>query len=253
MKKYMHYAIQLAKADLKSEVSNAYLDWLWWLIEPFCMMLIYAFVFGIVFRVSEQYWPVFIFIGITVWSFFSRSISGSVSIIRKNKGIVSKIYIPKYILLFSKMLVNAFKMLVSIGIIFVMMLIYRVPITLDILYLIPELIVLFLFTFGLGTILMNYGVYIDDLGYILDIVLKMLMYLTGVFYNIAKRIPAPYGDIIEKVNPIAFLMSEIRKTLLYGQSVDIGILFLWGFISLIIMALGIFTIYHNENSYVKVI
>ena len=48
------------------QVSNAYLDWLWWLIEPVCMMLIYAVMFGVVFHASERYFPVFIFIGLTM-------------------------------------------------------------------------------------------------------------------------------------------------------------------------------------------
>lgn len=253
MQKYFYYAVCSAKADLKSEVSNSYLDWLWWLIEPFCMMLVYAVIFGIVFNASEPYWPIFIYIGITAWGFFSRSVSNSVSIIRKNKGIISKVYIPKYILLFSKMLVNAFKMLVSMGLIFVMMFIFKVPLTIYIFGIIPELVVLFLFTFGIGTILMNYGVYIDDLGYVADIVLKMLMYLTGVFYNIAKRVPAPYGNIIEKLNPLAFIISGLRKSLLYGENINIGLIIFWVIISVIIAALGIVIIYHNENSYVKVI
>ena len=61
LKKYFIYAIRSARADLRSEVANSYLNWLWWLIEPFCMMLIYTFIFGFVFKVSEPFFTNFIF------------------------------------------------------------------------------------------------------------------------------------------------------------------------------------------------
>lgn len=253
IRKYFQYSIRSAKADLRSEVANSYLDWLWWLIEPFCMMLIYTFIFGVVFNASEQYFPVFIFIGITLWSFFSRSVNGSVNIVRTNKRIITKVYLPKYILLFSKMLVNGFKMLVSLGIVLLMMLVFRVPFTINILYAVPILIVLFLFTFGLGTILMHYGVYVSDLGYITGIVLSMMMYLTGTFYSISNRIPEPFGEIVEDCNPVAFLIASMRNAMLYGQAPSWALLALWGFISVVLIALGVFTIYSNENAYVKVI
>lgn len=253
IRKYFAYAIRSSKSELRSEVAGSYLNWMWWLIEPFCMMLIYTVIFGVVFKASEQYFPVFIFIGITMWGFFSRSVSGSVNTVRNNKAIVTKIYIPKYILLLSKMFVNAFKMLVSFGIVIIMMILFHVHPTMNILYSVPIIIVLFLFTFGLGTILMHYGVYVSDLSYITGIVLSMMMYFAGTFYSISKRIPAPFGEIMEMCNPIAFLISSMRNALLYGMTPSWILLCIWGFISLVMIALGSFTIYSNENAYVKVI
>lgn len=253
IKKYIHYAMRAARADLNAEVANSYLDWLWWLIEPFCNMLIYAFMFGIVFKASEEYFPIFIFIGITMWNFFTRNITASIELIRKNKGIITKVYMPKFILLLSKMFVNEFKMLVSFGVIVGMMIVGKVVPTINVLYAVPICLVMFLLTFGIGTIMMHYGVYVNDLSYIVNIVLNMLNYLTGTFYSVGKRIPAPFGEILEKCNPMAFLIKSMRDALLYGQSCDVVLLTMWFAISCVLVALGCFTIYSNENSYVKVI
>lgn len=253
LKRYMPYAIWAAKADLGAEVASSYLNWLWWLIEPMCMMLIYTLIFGYVFKAKEEYFPIFIFIGITMWGFFSRSVKGSVDTVRNGKAIITKVYMPKYILLLSKMFVNGFKMMISFGVILVMMIVYRVPVSINLIWVIPDVIVLFLFTFGVGTIMMHYGVYVNDLGYITGIVLQMLMYLTGVFYKVSKRIPEPFGDILESFNPVACMISSMRSALIYSSSPAIGLLAVWCLISFILIALGIFTIYYNENSYVKVI
>lgn len=253
IKKYLPYAIWSAKADLGAEVASSYLNWLWWLIEPFCMMIIYTIIFGIVFKASEEYFPVFIYTGITMWGFFSRSINGSVDIVRYGKDIITKVYMPKYILLLSRMIVNAFKMMISFGVILAMMLVFRVPISWNLIWAAPILVILFLFTFGVGSIMMHYGVYVNDLGYITGIVLQMMMYLTGVFYSVAKRIPEPFGEMLEKFNPIACIISAMRSSLIYSETPPLAILGVWTLISLVLIALGIFTIYSNENAYVKVI
>lgn len=253
MKKYLPYAVRSAKADLKSDVANSYLNWLWWILEPVCMMLIYAIIFGVVFNASEKYFPVFIFIGITMWGFFSKSVMVSVSVVRMNKPIISRVYIPKYILLLSKMFVNAFKMMISFIIIACMMAFYHMRITKNIIYVLPLLVVLFLFTFGIGTILMHYGVFVNDLSNAVNILLSMLMYFTGIFYKISKRIPAPFGKALENYNPLAYLIAGMRNVLIYGRPISRRLLVGWGLVSIIIIAIGVANIYRNENSYVKVI
>lgn len=253
LKKYTPYAIWAAKSDLGAEVASSYLNWLWWLIEPFCMMIIYTVIFGYVFRASELYFPIFIFVGLTMWGFFSRSVNGSVNTVRDGKDIITKIYMPKYILLLSKMFVNGFKMMISFGVIALMMMVYKVPLSFNVVWFVPILIVLFLFTFGVGSIMMHYGVYVNDLGYITGIVLQMMMYLSGVFYSVANRIPEPFGEMLESFNPVALFISAMRSSILYSEMPRMWIVGVWGFISLILIALGVFTIYSNENSYVKVI
>lgn len=253
MKKYFRYAVRSAKADLRSEVANAYLDWLWWLIEPFCMMLIYTLIFGVVFNAAEEYFPIFIFSGLAMWTFFSRGMNVSVNIVRNNKGIISKVYLPKFILYLARMFVNGFKMLVAFGIVVVMSVVYRVPVSMKVFYIIPIMIVFFLFTFGLGSILMHFGVYVNDLSYIVGIILSMLMYFTGTFYAVGKRIPAPFGGLLEQFNPVAYCIASMRNALLYGTGPQIDLLIMWGLISGVLSALGVYTIYRNENAYVKVI
>ena len=250
---HYRYAIYSAKSELKSEVANSYLNWIWWVLEPFCFMLIYAFIFGVVFEASEQYFPVFIFLGITAWDFFNRCLTQSVKLLKNNKSIVTKVYIPKFILLISKMFFNGYKMLFSFAIIVIMVIYFRIPITLNVLYVIPIFIVLFVVTFACMTHLMHYGVFIQDLANVTNIVLRMVFYLTGIFYNIEKRLPAKYTGILMKGNPMALVLSGIRKCVLYGQAPDVKWLFIWFIIGIIVAALGIRKIYKNENSYVKVI
>lgn len=253
MRKYWKYTVYSAKAQLKSEIANSYLNWLWWILDPICFMLIYTFMFGVVFRASELYFPIFIFIGITMWDFFNKNVIQSVRIVKNNKSIVSKVYLPKYMLLITRLMVNGFKMMISVALIIVMLFIWRVPVTFHALYAIPILLDLILITFGICCFLMHYGVFVEDLSNVMNIVLRLVFYLTGIFYDPVKRIPAPYGALFCKINPVAFLLSSMRNCLLYGKAPHVSLLLFWFVVGVIISILGIYKVYKNENSYVKVI
>lgn len=252
-KKYYRYAIYSAKSELKSEVASSYLNWIWWILEPLCFMLIYSFIFGVVFNAREENFSIFIFIGIMTWDFFNKNMKNSVKMIKSNKAIVSKVYIPKFVLIFSKMLVNGFKMMICFGIVVIMMIVSRVSITWNILYIIPIMITLWIINFGFMTILLHFGVFIEDLANIVNIILRAVFYMTGIFYSIESRVPLPYSNILLKYNPIAFLLSSFRECLLYGGHTSLKILLVWMVVGLIISIIGVKTIYKNENSYVKVI
>lgn len=256
LKNHYKYAIYSARAQLKAEVAGSYLNWVWWVLQPFCFMIIYAIVFGVIFGAKEEYFTAFIFIGITVWDFFNRNVKQSVSLVKKNKAIVTKVYMPKFILILSKMFVNGFKMLISFGIVVFLMVVMRVPITWNILYFIPIIIDLWLITFGIMCFLTHFGVFVEDLSNVLDIFLKFVFYMTGVMYNIDHRIGKTYpviSAILEKCNPIAYFMKSMRDCLLYSSTPGRKLLGLWFIIAVVISILGVRLIYKNENSYAKVI
>ena len=253
IKKYYKYAIYSAKAELKSEVADSYLNWLWWIIEPVCFMIIYSFVFGFVFKNSEPYFASFIFVGLSAWQFFERMVNGSVKLIINNRDLVTKVYLPKYILLLSKSFTYLFKLFISLIITFILMFIQHVPITWHIVLLLPILVVLYILSFGIGLILMHFGVTFNDLANLTNIGLKMVFYLSGVFYNISKRLKGTLSNVLLFANPIAFIMNELRKVLIYGKLPNFMFLGIWTFVGLLLCLIGIHVIHKNENSYAKVI
>lgn len=250
MRKYFRFSVVSAQSQLKAEVAGSYLNWIWWVLDPLCFMLIYTFIFGYVFNASEQYFPVFIFIGLSMWDFFNRTMTMSVRIVKNNKSIVSKVYFPKYVLILTKVWCNGFKMLISFAIVAVMMLFFRVSLTWNVLWFVPILLIMGLFTFGLSCYMLHFGVYVADLSNVLTIALRFVFYLTGIFYNIETKIPG-WGALLNRYNPVAFLISSMRSALLYGRSPDLPMLAFWLVVSLALAVLGVRKIYKEENSYVK--
>ena len=251
--KYSNYAVYAARSQLKAEVANSKLNWIWWVLEPFSFMLVYSFVFGVIFSASEPHHGLFIFIGLSVWQFFNRCVKHCVTVVKKRRSTVAKVYFPKYILVVTEILVDGFKLGVCMVIAAAMMLYFRVGVTWEIVMLVPLLAIVAVFTFGVSCFMLHWGVFLNDLSNIMDILLRMLVYFTGVFFSIPRRFTAPLNSLLVKWNPMALFLDSARNILLYHEHPDYAMLIFWGILSVVVAYAGVQLIYKNENSYIKVI
>lgn len=253
VKNYFFYTVYSAKAELKSEIANSRLSSLWWVLDPLLFMLVYTFVVKVVFDRGTANFPVFVFIGLTVWNFFNKVLTSSVKLVLANKSIVSKVYIPKYILLIQKIFVYLFKMLISFLIIIVMLFFYKISFTFTMLHCVILLIVLITVTFSISIFLLHFGIFVEDLSNVIKPLLRLMFYMSGIIYSIPDRIPATYSWILLDLNPIALLANEFRNVIMYNIAPNYYMVGCWFLIALIFSLIGIRLIQKRENSYVKVI
>lgn len=256
IRKYYNYTVRSAKSSLKAEVAGSYLNWIWWILTPLFEMIIYYFVFGYIFKSKEPNFILFIFIGLTMWSFFNKTVRQSVNLIKKNRSIVKKVYVPKHVLLVSNLMVNGFKMMISWCIVVIIMIATHVKLTWHIVEALPIMLVLFIFTFGVAMNLMHYGVFVEDMSNITDLVLRLWFYLSGIFYSIESKLGEVYPEVAHVLtnwNPMALLLHDMRNVLLYGEEPYWLGLLVWGAIGILLTCIGIKTIYKYENEYVKLI
>lgn len=252
LKKYWNFIKYQTKADIKMEVVNSQLGSLWIILEPLCFMIIYTFVAGTIFGSREQYFSVFVYLGLSLWHFFSKTVVASVKLVASNRDIVTKVYVPKYILLIEKMAVNFVKLLITFSLLIIFMFYYQVPLSFNILFIIPILVVLMIVTFGISSIFMHLGVFIEDLVNLTNIGMKFVFYLTGIFYSVKKKIPLPYCTYLLYLNPMAYLITAARDSILYSTTPNLLPLLIWFAIGIVLSVIGIRTIYKYENTYVKV-
>lgn len=253
IRKYRQYMNYAAKADLKAEVANSYLNRLWWLLEPFFNMLVYVIVFGKLMGRSVDNYATFVFSALLMWSFFNKTINYSVKCIRSNRDIVSKVYVPKQVLLISNMILNFYKLLFSLIVLVPMLIIFRIHIGLCALWIVSAYLLMIVLSFGIGMFFLHYGVYIDDLGYAVSILLQMLMFLSGIFYDVITGLSAPLNVLMLTLNPVAMFIDTMRNALLYNVVANVPLIVIWIILSLLISYMGIHLVYKNENGYVKVV
>lgn len=250
---YRQYIIYAAKTDLQAEVANSYLNRLWWLLEPFFNMIVYVVVFGNVMGNSVENYATFIFSALLMWNFFSKTVNYSVKLVRNNKEIISKVYVPKFVLLISNMFLNMFKLLFSLIVLVIMLFVFHVPVGVNVIWVIPAYIMMVLLAFGVGMIFLHFGVYVDDLSYAVGILLNMLMFLSGIFYEVMTTLPEPLNILMMCMNPVAVFIDTMRNALLYNTIANLPLLGMWTAFSFVLCCIGVHIVYKNENGYVKVV
>lgn len=250
--KHNKYAVYQAKAELKAEIANSYLSWIWWILDPLFYMLIYTFVVVVVFGNDQPGFPVFVFIGLTAWDLFNRIVTGSVKTVKNNIGTINKVYVPKYIFLISKSFVYLFKFTISFFLILILMIAFRLPYTVHMLNFPLILLTLYSVSMGMGTILLHFGVFVEDLANIIGIIFKFLFYFSGIFYDIGVRIPKPLSTIMITCNPIAAIIHQFRKCFYYNLHPNYILLLCWFLMGILLNVIGIYLIHKYENSYAKV-
>lgn len=253
IREYAFFCRYMARTSLKEEVANSYLNWIWWVLEPLASMAIYYVIFVNILGRDQLYYGAFIYSGTLIWSYFDRCMLFAVSAVRLNRDIVTKTYIPKPILLIYNMLFNDIKIAISLVFLIILMAIQRVVITPYILYVIPMAILIHLLVFGFGLIFMHFGVFVDDLAHATPIAMRILFFLTGIFYDLKTILPEPWGSILIRINPFAAAIYNTRAALLYGQSPEFITVGIWFVLAIALCLLGLHLSYKYENTYVKVI
>ena len=102
MFKELYQYRQLIKSTVKKEIRGKYkgsfLGVLWSFVNPLLQVLVYAIVFPLILRSTQDNYVTFLIIGILPWTWFTTSISGGTSCILNNAGIIKKVYFPREIL-----------------------------------------------------------------------------------------------------------------------------------------------------------
>ncbi len=253
LNKYKGYMLYSAKAQLKAELANSWLGGLWWVLEPMLFMLVYMFVYTVAFQRTTTYVVAFIVVGLTYWRFFNSCVLSSITLLRRYRAVISKVYIPKFVLVCSLMLSNAFKMLCSYVPLVILMIYYQVPLSWNIFAIIPITVLLFLLTFGVSCWCMHIGVYVEDLNKLMTIILQLVFYISGVFYPIQELLKASLANKLFAFNPIAMLLHEARNALLYAQSCHWHLIVIYAAVAVAISALAVWVIYRSERKYIKIL
>ncbi|MGN1201791.1 MAG: ABC transporter permease, partial [Eubacterium sp.] len=116
-KKYQNLLKELTVKNIKLKYRNSWLGILWSFLQPLLNMTVLSVVFtGIFGRESEHIvcYPVFIFTGRLLFSFFTTSTKQAMTSFRRNQAIIKKVYVPKYMYPLSSIFSNFVNLAISL-------------------------------------------------------------------------------------------------------------------------------------------
>ena len=251
LKKYRHYIAYSVKSNLKAELSNTILGYVWWLLDPLLNMLIYTFVVQIIFKRADFAFPVYLFCALLPWKVATNTMTRATSCVRDNSGIIKQVYIPHFIFSLVIFITNSIKLLFGVIILFGMILIYKIPLSWHYIEVIPVYIVFFLFYWGLSLFLTHIGVLFDDMRNLIAYIIMFWFYASPSMWYL-NMLPQNLSKLIW-FNPNTAFFNSLRGIFMWGKSPDYYWLGIWFLLSVILLILGIVLLYRSEKNYSKAI
>ncbi len=226
----------LVMRDLKARTKQAYLGYLWILIQPLLLTGVFSVLVQQVLGrtdLSDIPYPVFLMAGVIPWQFFANSLNESTESLVKNVDLVRQVYFPREILATYPVFARLIDVAIGSVALLVFMLMWRVPAS-GWLVLVPIIVVEeMLFAAALGMLLSAANVAWRDISRGLPLVLFLMLYAVPVLYP-PERMPAALQPLYQ-LNPIAHLIDEFRAAVIGTHApnlVALGVLAILGVITL---------------------
>ena len=215
-KSYRFLIKQLVERDFKARYKKSVLGVLWSVLSPLLTMVVQYFVFSTIFKSDIPQYGVYLLIGITVFNFFSESCGTALISIVQNANLINKVYVPKFIYPITKVLSAMINFLISLIPLIVVAAYSGVKFTKATPLSFVFVIMLMVFSTGVGLVLSSAMVFFRDVQHLWSIFIMMWMYATPIFYP-ETILPENYRTILH-FNPLYYYFKAIRQCVIYGTN-----------------------------------
>jgi ABC-2 type transport system permease protein/lipopolysaccharide transport system permease protein len=187
------------------------------------LMFVFTFVFTkfASIKTGGVPYPLFAFIGLIPWTFFSNSVTtGGMSLV-SNMQIVNKVYCPREVFPVSALavaLIDAVLSIVVLGVLFAIEGFAPKPETFYVPVFLPAL---FAFTLGITIAFSALLVYLRDMRHVLPLLVQFALFATPVAYGVNVIAHSTANILIySALNPLVPVIDGFRRTVLLGTDPD---------------------------------
>ncbi|MCX6683303.1 MAG: ABC transporter permease [Methanoregula sp.] len=249
---YRELLTSFTMRDIKIRYKQTALGFLWAIIQPLFMMLIFTIIFGGFAKIPSDGipYPLFSFAALLPWILFSEGLTRSTMSMVANANIMTKVYFPRLIMPISGILSPLVDFVVSISILVLMMAYYGFMPTINVVFL-PLFILLALATsLGIGLWLSALNVKYRDFQYTVPFIIQLWMYASPVVYP-ASMIPEAIRPLYG-LNPMAGVIEGFRWALL-GTEIPGAMIFVSVGVVAVLLVSGMFYFRRMEQYYADIV
>src|SRR2546423_769892 len=233
----------LTLRDLKVRYKQTLLGAVWVVLQPLLLTLIFTIFLGMVTRISSPGipYPVFVYSGLLPWMFISGGIAGCSMSLAGNANLLTKIYFPRVLLPAAYLGTRIVDFAISFVILTIILAFYRfvlhspLAVTPKLFALPAILLLMMLFTFGVGTIAASLNVKYRDVGVALPVLIQLWMFTSPIIYP-AAMVPERWRTYYS-LNPAFGLIESFRAALL-GLEIPVFALASCTLLTVVILAIA---------------
>ena len=210
---YRELLLQLTLRDIRIRYKQAAMGFGWAILMPMVIVGAGLLIKYAMAQMAGTKLEIGSFAGMAVkaipWAFFAGAIGFATNSLTGNLNLVTKIYFPREVLPLSAVLAQAFDTTISATALSMLLFLFLgIGFSLQILWLLPLVILLFLFTAGVALFISCGNIFFRDVKYIVQVLLTFGIFFTPVFYEASNL--GPTGSQLMMLNPLAPLFEGFR-------------------------------------------
>lgn len=247
--KYRDLLSMLVLRDIRIRYKQAAMGFMWAIFMPLvavCAGILIKKAMSVVSGSTLNFHEVIsIVVKVLPWTFFVNSIKFAVQSLTGNSSLVTKIYFPREVLPLAAIIACAFDFAISLVVLAVLLVVFKVGISIYILWFPVAIVLLFLFAAGLGLLLSAANLFFRDVKYVVEIILMFGIFFTPVFYDANS-----FGDwqLFLLLNPVGSLLEIINDTVVHKIAPDM-FWFAYAAVSSILMFFIGLIVFHKQEPY----
>jgi len=248
LQKYSFLIRQLVGRDFKTKYKRSVLGVLWSFLNPLLTMLVQYFVFSTIFKSDVPFFAAYLIIGTVMFNFFSEASGMALSSILGNAGLITKVYMPKYIYPLTRVLSSLVNLAISLVPLIIVCVATGVRFHKSAVLALFFLVCLVIFSLGLGLLLSTSMVFFRDTQFLWSVFNMMWMYATPIFYP--ETIIPENMKFVHTFNPLYYFLQSARSCILDGLSPEPFMYFQCFMIALGALLIGALVFYKNQDKFV---
>lgn len=205
---------ELVRTDFKLRYQGSVLGYAWSLLRPLLLFLILYIVFVKFIKLGGDipHFPIYLLLGIVIWTFFADMTSQSLSSIVGRGDLIRKIRIPRWIVVLSTTISGLINLGLNLLVVLAFMIFDKVDLLQTSLWFPLILLEIFVLGLGLSFVLATAFVKYRDLSYIWEVILQAGFYVTPILYAMTYITNPTYQKVL-LLNPMAQAIQDARYSL----------------------------------------
>ena len=175
----------LVRRELKARYKDSSLGFLWSLIRPLTMLLIYFIAIGQFLGAARGVpdFAVFVFSGLTLWGLYSEIVVGGTASIIGNAGLIKKVYLPREIFPLAAAGSAIFNFLIQFDVLIGATIITgQFPLSWNLLYIPAAVAIALVYGVACALLFSAINVYLRDVQYLVDVGMLVFFWASPIVY-----------------------------------------------------------------------